>query len=348
MDIHDFLGLLQKVRKRPRREAWTALCPCHDDHKPSLSVTYNDKGIACYCHVCKANGKAVCDALGISVNELRYAPLKPTQNGKIEKVYDYIDYHTGEYRYSRIRFQGKEWDQGIRIDGKINAGKPKDLHGIYTNNFEALRTAELITIAEGEKDIDTLYREGLQGFTYGSSNDWQKDFAYIGKDKDVILFVDNDPDGKGVADKITKDLQGKARTLTVILPTPNIVHGDISDYIEGGGDIFALIAEHRQGTTQAQDIGTLLCDEKFNTLTMKQQNLYMRILYQFPLLDIDAPERKGCIYLNQALLSDVVGIYSRNDIKGLQKDIKALIDRGYIKLVVDGFIIKKRSIYQVL
>lgn len=346
MEIQDFLGLFPKVRKQPRREAWKALCPCHADHKPSLNITYNDKGIACYCHACGANGKAVCDALGISVSELWFKHSKP--KGQIDTVYDYMDYRTGEYLYSRIRFQGKEWDIGVRIDGKITAGKPKDLHGIYTPDLEALRKAELIVITEGEKDCNTVYREGLQSFTYGGANEWQKEFAYICKGKDVILFIDNDPAGKHVGDKIIKDLQGKARTITAILPTPNITHGDITDYIEDGGDIFGLISEHRQGTTQSQDIGNLLCDDTFNSLSMKQQNLYMRIIYQFPLLNIDTPQRKGCIYLNQALLSDIVGIYSRNDIKGLQKDIKALIDKGYIKLVQDGFTTKKRSIYQVL
>jgi len=348
MEINEFLGHLQKVRKLPRREEWKAICPCHDDHKPSLYITANDKGIACYCHTCKANGQAVADALGINIKELCFDKPKPKQS-RIKKVYDYINPATGEYMYSRIRYTNKEFSQGVRVDGSITGHKPADLHGIYTDNLDALRTSQLIAITEGEKDCDTVHAEGLQAFTYGSSSgDWQAGFADICTGKDVIIFVDNDPEGQAVADRIGNDLQGKAKSILPIIPTPTIPHGDITDYISGGGDIFALIAEHRQGTTKAQDIGSLFCDDKFNELSVKQQNLYLRILYQFPLLDIDTPKREGCIYLNQALLSDVVGIYSRNDIKGLQKDIHALIDRGFIKLVVDGFKTKQRSIYKLL
>ena len=347
--IQDFLNRLDRVRKLPRREEWKAICPVHDDHKPSLHISYDSKGIACYCPVCKANGKAVAEAIGIPIKDLFFEqPKRPTGRGRIVKVYDYVSLD-GSYLYSRVRYAHKEFSQGVRVDGQITNEKPQNLHGIYTHSLEALRASQLIAITEGERDTDTVHAEGIQAFTYGSSKgDWQADFAELCRDKDIILFIDNDPDGKAVAHQIESDLQGKAKSILPIIPTPNIQHGDISDYISGGGDIFALIAEHRQGTTKAQDIGNLFCDERFNELSMKQQNLYLRILYQFPLLDIDMPERKGCIYLNQALLSDIVGIYSRNDVKGLQKDIHALMEHGFIKLVADGFKTKTRSIYKVL
>lgn len=346
--IQDFLNRLDRVRKLPRREQWRGICPVHDDHKPSLYITYNDKGIACKCLVCGANGKDVCNALGIPVSELFFEKAKPKRKGKIEKVYDYVSLD-GEYLYSRIRYVGKEFSQGVRVDGQIIKEKPQNLHGIYTHSLEALRASQLIAITEGERDTDTVHAEGIQAFTYGSSKgDWQPDFAELCTGKDIVIFIDNDPDGKAVAHQIESDLQGKAKSILPIIPTPNIQHGDISDYISGGGDIFALIAEHRQGTTKAQDIGSLFCDDKFNELSVKQQNLYLRILYQFPLLDIDTPDRKGCIYLNRALLSNVVGMYARTDGKGIQKDIGALVERGYIQVVCDGFKEKKRSIYKVL
>ena len=107
--IQDFLNRLDRHRKLPRREQWKAICPCHNDHKPSLYITYNDKGIACKCLVCGANGKDVCDALGIPVSELFFEKAKPKRKGKIEKVYDYINPTTGEYLYSRVRYANKEF-----------------------------------------------------------------------------------------------------------------------------------------------------------------------------------------------------------------------------------------------
>ena len=71
MKMHELLPCLRGV-KEVGREQYLALCPCHDDHRPSLSVRSGIKGIIMTCPVCGANGAQVMQALGMSVRDLFY------------------------------------------------------------------------------------------------------------------------------------------------------------------------------------------------------------------------------------------------------------------------------------
>jgi hypothetical protein len=75
------LRALEEAGKRPKRTGekrwpqWKALCPCHDDHTPSLNIDYkvasqHDPVLdgpepQVWCRICKANRTAVCKALGL-------------------------------------------------------------------------------------------------------------------------------------------------------------------------------------------------------------------------------------------------------------------------------------------
>ena len=64
------LTYLQKVRKVGEGR-YNALCPVHGDKNPSLGVTIrDDQSIVMNCLSCGANGVAVCNALGIEIQEL--------------------------------------------------------------------------------------------------------------------------------------------------------------------------------------------------------------------------------------------------------------------------------------
>lgn len=77
----DILSHLEKV-KRLSEGRYIALCPCHNDSKPSLNVTTRSDGmIVMHCFPCGANGLAVCQALGI--NPASLFPI--TDNLKYEK-----------------------------------------------------------------------------------------------------------------------------------------------------------------------------------------------------------------------------------------------------------------------
>lgn len=75
------LSHLQKVR-RLGDGRYIALCPCHDDRNPSLSVTVKpDGGVLIYCPACGAKGTDVCRTLSIEVSAL----FPPSDTPKCEK-----------------------------------------------------------------------------------------------------------------------------------------------------------------------------------------------------------------------------------------------------------------------
>ena len=113
----------------------------------------------------------------------------------------------------------------------------KQLKAIY-GSLEAIRKAikegRPIFIPEGERDCDTLKKQGYTAFTYGGVNDWQSDFAGLLRDAHVIILADNDEPGMAVAQKIYDDLKGIAGSKKVIVPMPDVPKADISDYFATG------------------------------------------------------------------------------------------------------------------
>src|SRR5262245_6047381 len=103
------LSRLQGVRKTAA--GWDALCPAHDDHKPSLGMAVGDAGtvlLRCRSQGCSA--EAICKAIGIKVAE-----LFPSPNGKafagsfnIVATYDYVD-AKGLLLYQAVRLDPKDF-----------------------------------------------------------------------------------------------------------------------------------------------------------------------------------------------------------------------------------------------
>src|SRR5947208_17015342 len=66
--VQQVLDRLQNVK--PNGNGWTALCPAHDDHRPSLSVAKgDDRRVLLNCHTgCET--KEIVAALGLSLKDL--------------------------------------------------------------------------------------------------------------------------------------------------------------------------------------------------------------------------------------------------------------------------------------
>ena len=67
---------LEKVRCTGKN-TWIACCCCHDDNTPSLSLTEQNDNLLIHCFACDANGKDVCEALGLDPSILFSDNFKP-------------------------------------------------------------------------------------------------------------------------------------------------------------------------------------------------------------------------------------------------------------------------------
>lgn len=93
--------------KQTRHNHYVALCPCHKEKTPSLSITIADDGkTICHCFGCGANGLDVVDALGLTTGELfpddgdfnreEYQAKKQKQFLKAQFMSDYVLIQIGE------------------------------------------------------------------------------------------------------------------------------------------------------------------------------------------------------------------------------------------------------------
>ncbi|MHB0992569.1 MAG: hypothetical protein ACYC3O_07725 [Burkholderiales bacterium] len=79
-EMEFLLSRLQKVVKKGQN-SWRALCPCHNDHNPSLVVKIGLTGSPIIkCPSCGAGAAVVLDALGLDYGCLY--PRRPAPHGK--------------------------------------------------------------------------------------------------------------------------------------------------------------------------------------------------------------------------------------------------------------------------
>lgn len=113
---------------------------------------------------------------------------------------------------------------------------------------------------------------------------------------------------------------------------------------------------------QQTDTTTNLCysmitSPAFKDLSAKQRMLYVYAKAQYygarsrprdDFKDIEEYQKDGgrkYFYLNHFLLSDVFALYPKSNSRDLYKDIKALVEHGFIEQVSNGKANQKRSIY---
>lgn len=266
-----------------------AVCPAHPDKQASLTISRGRTGTLLYCHA-GCSLESVLDSVGLKKSDLFYSDkpqgsnwkryIESREHRKIEAVYNYVDCN-GAYMYTKIRLQGKKLLYGILKNDRFQYGlqgqNRRELKALYFNPQaveKAIKEGKTIFIPEGEKDTDLLRKRGYVALSYGGTNDWQSEFAAVLKGADAIVLADNDVPGINVAKRIEADLKGIAKSTKVIVPTPDVPKGDISDYFASGRtntDFEALIqrtvTENRIQT--AQKITGLPVPEVKNLLNYK-------------------------------------------------------------------------------
>lgn len=248
-----------------------AICPCHDDKKASLSISYDQGGrkTLLYCHAgCSTND--ILDRVGLKMGDLFDEKKEGGGNGRnIEAVYKYLDYD-GRLLFEKVRFKPKSFSQRRYMDGKVlwglDAGRyyetyngsnefsKKERSGVICYDFpgikpvlynlpgiiEGVSNGETIYIVEGEKDADNLIKLGMIATTTfdGASKSrdcqkWRKEYSDVFKGAHVVLIPDNDEPGRCHMANIANELQSIAASIKFVeLPVPN--KEDVSWYLEEG------------------------------------------------------------------------------------------------------------------
>ena len=216
---------LGKIKWGAKGEGMTR-CPSHEDKTASLSV--NRHSGLWYCHAGCGGGTAKEFA-----QRLRVEP--PARHAHApEAVYTYTD-EKGKLLFQVIRFPGKQFRQR-RPDG---AGgwiwNLKGLRRVPYRLHDILTAEGWIFIVEGEKDVHTLLRLGLDATTNpGGAGKWRPEYGDYLRAKRVAILGDNDEPGRKHVDQVARALHGVATTLRVPSLAGLPEHGDISDWFARG------------------------------------------------------------------------------------------------------------------
>ena len=277
MEYKEFLSYFT-VKKSTQDKA-QCICPAHNDKQASLSITRKDNKILMHCHA-GCDPSDILSAVGLSMKDLYKDDLilepeverwksyvEEREKRKIEDIYSYVDFETGKYVFSRLRLKGKIFRYGIiendRFTYGLNRKSRKSIPAIFCKDYkklkEAIASGNRVFYCEGEKDVKTISKYGLVGVTCGASGDWTKVCAPLFKGTDVVILQDNDAPGEKMAKQIENDIKTVAKSVRIIVPTPEIEHGDITDYFteHSVDDFEALLKE----TTVEDDSGSIDLDQ---------------------------------------------------------------------------------------
>jgi len=217
---------------------WQGLCPYHADKIPSLKVD-EEKGLWT-CFACRIGGSAfdwVIRRDGVDFKEAKhrlegYVPIEKT----IIATYDYSDAQ-GRLLFQVVRYHPKGFSQR-QPDGK--GGWLNNLKGIepVLYNLQALATAEVVYICEGEKDANWLISLGLIATTSpGGAANWKPHYAQSLASKKVICLPHNDVEGERYIAQAVASLKGIAKEILTCHLPGLLPKGDVSDWLDAGNDV---------------------------------------------------------------------------------------------------------------
>lgn len=238
MNINELLPRLKKVSKSGN--GYTALCPAHNDHNPSLSISESKDGkILLKCHT-GCSCADVCEALGIKEKDLFPDNKTEYRQKPIKKEFDrehiYTD-ESGNIIAKKKIYRSSDGGKSAKWERYENGSYIAGLKGIEPPLYHLSRVVkelETVYITEGEKDAETVEKMGYTATTIPNKK-WLFEYKTYLQNKDIIIIRDIDEVGKIQADKAAAELLEVAKSIKIINPATMCEglpkNGDISDVV---------------------------------------------------------------------------------------------------------------------
>lgn len=255
--VQTVLDKLNGVRRTG--SGWQARCPCrNDDENPSLSIGQGADGRALLnCH--RGSGCSVveiCQSIGMKVTEL-YPPRSANDRPEARKLdlvatYEYRD-SSGKLMFQKQRFKdqfGKKTFKQRRPDPNNSSKWIYSIEGVDKILYrlpqveQAKRDESVIFLVEGEKDADTLVKQGWCATTPpNGAGKWLDIHTQALAGANVFIIADNDEVGREHATMVTRLLKEAGSTVTAFVPPAGFK--DVTDMYEAGKTIDDLIELER-------------------------------------------------------------------------------------------------------
>ncbi|MFN7947022.1 MAG: AAA family ATPase [Blastocatellia bacterium] len=251
MRLENFVSLLKGVKQCGK--GWKALCPAHEDRRPSLSISEGDNGrILLTCHagcstdaIVQASGLRMSDLFAEPQERQNYSNRHYKRNGDRKKIVATYNYHDESCRllFQAVRYEPKDFRQ-CRPDGMGGSIWNLNDVGLVLYRLPELLAAdpgEMVFCVEGEKDVENLRALGLVATCNPcGAGKWRDEYSQYLQGRNVVILPDNDEPGREHARKAAQSLKGIAASVKM-LPLPDLPEkGDVSDWLNAGGDVEKL------------------------------------------------------------------------------------------------------------
>lgn len=230
---------------------WSACCPAHDDHNPSLSITENSDGRVLI-H-CQAGCELSAVLVALELDMLDLAPPNTrrgadnglwTPRGEALMAYDYAD-EEGTLLYQVLRLPDKSFMQ--RRPDPTRPGKwvwrLEDVRLVpyrLKKVLAAIRDGQTCLIVEGEKDCHSLEGIGLTATcNSGGAGKWRAEFGRFFDGADVIVVADKDTPGYRHARSVVENLRDNGATVRL---AEAAVGKDVTDHLAAGFTVEELVS----------------------------------------------------------------------------------------------------------
>lgn len=228
----DIVGKLDGAHHRGEHHV-DARCPAHEDHNPSLSVTYTEGRVLLKC-------MAGCDTQDVLARlHLGWEDLFDNDPDQEVKLH--------EYRYQRpdgrLHMTVERWrTPRRRKEFRQRGGNGADMKGtrpcLY-NLPEVIPHAKSggeVWIVEGEKDVHALKTNGIVATTAPmGAGQWQPYYwKWLVGAQRIVVVADDDAAGRKGAARVCADLRGHGFVVVTVLPAEGCKDA-FDHYTEGHG-----------------------------------------------------------------------------------------------------------------
>ena len=247
MDIRAFLARLRVESGPNDKGEYMCRCPAHDDKNASLCVRDGEKGIVLKCQA-GCDTRSVVAAMGLKLRDLfrdqdsaQHATPAPVAkqarqlgNSGDEKktrgvfvcAYPYTD-EQGKVLFEVCRYQRPDGSKTFNLrqpDPSNPSGYKWTKDGVRLVLYrlpavlKAIKEGRPIFVCEGEKDCDTMAKEGYVATTnpMGAGKWHVADYASSLAGADLYIIPDNDDVGRDHAQKVARSAVSVARSIHII------------------------------------------------------------------------------------------------------------------------------------